>query len=519
MSSNAGVRKTKTILNIILGRLGVITMSIVIQALFFICILLYLSSQAFVIYFGLQMISVGVVLWIMGKRDNPSYKIPWILLILAFPLVGGISYLMFGNKHIPRKLRKKMEMYYNNDIKGYTAPTDAKDKVLPAEYNANLRRQAEYISDYSGFPAWTDTACEFYPLGDDMFPRLVEELKKAEKFILMEYFIIDDGLMWSSILNVLKERAAAGVDVYLMYDDMGTIQTLPGNYANYLRSLGLKVTIFNPYRPHLNLTMNYRDHRKITVIDGNIGFCGGINLADEYINEITIHGHWKDTAVMLDGKAVMNLTALFITLWNFSNEEYRLDFKDLAPTRGAKADGYVQPFGDSPLDDENVGQSFYLNMINRATDYIHITTPYLIVDNETITALVLAAKSGVDVTIVTPHVPDKWPVHWLTQSCYGQLIEAGVKVYEYTPGYIHAKEMVSDDQIAIVGTINMDYRSLYLNFECGVAFYNSSMVEKVKQDIAEILPICTRITLEDTILTNPVKRVIISIFKIFAPLA
>ena len=302
-----------------------------------------------------------------------------------------------------------------------------------------------------------------------------------------------------------------------MYDDLGSIMTLPVNYDVQLRNAGIQCAVFNPFKPRLNATMNYRDHRKITVIDGNVGFCGGINIADEYINAYEKHGHWKDTGVLLRGDAVWNLTAMFLSLWNFTSPTDK-PFEQYRPTIHCESDGYVQPFGDSPLDHINVSEETYMQIINRATRYVYITTPYLILDNEMITALQVAARSGVDVRIVTPHVPDKWLVHQTTQSFYQVLLDAGVRIYEYTPGFVHAKMYVSDDTVAIVGTANMDYRSFYLHFECGVCFFRSSVVQDVRADIEHLLTQCFEIPKDYIRHVRLWKRIVRAFLRLFSPM-
>lgn len=303
-----------------------------------------------------------------------------------------------------------------------------------------------------------------------------------------------------------------------MFDDMGSVETLPPGYGTTLEKYGIKCAVFNPFKPHLNMAMNYRDHRKICVIDGNVGFCGGINLADEYINAYPKHGHWKDTAVVLYGDGVWSLTMMFLTLWDFTKNEADLGYSKYMPTKHYESDGYVQPYGDTPLDNTNVGENIYMQIINRATDYVYITTPYLILDNEMVTALKNAAETGIDVRIITPHIADKWYVHIVTRSFYKNLIRSGVKIYEYTPGFVHAKMFVSDDTSAIVGTTNMDYRSFYLHFECGVCFYYSSMVDKVKNDIVETLDKCQEITMDDVNQISIFKRILAAIIRIFSPM-
>lgn len=323
--------------------------------------------------------------------------------------------------------------------------------------------------------------------------------------------------MWDSILKILENKRAHGVEVRILYDDVGCVATLPALYADYLRQKGFQVGVFNPFRPRLNAATNYRDHRKICVIDGNVGFTGGINLADEYINQKEKYGHWKDTAVLLRGEAVQSLTEMFLELWQFTCHE-SLSLSDFLPSRSHSCAGFVQPYGDSPLDNFNLAENVYMQILNHAKNYVYITTPYLILDNEMINALCLAAQSGIDVRIITPHIPDKWYVHMVTRSHYSQLLRAGIRIFEYTPGFIHAKMFVSDDSTAIVGTTNVDFRSFYLHFECGVAFYLSPMVSKVKEDFLRTQNICEEITLEKERAVKAPIRILRSLLRAFAPL-
>ena len=350
---------------------------------------------------------------------------------------------------------------------------------------------------------------------------MLEELEKAEHYIFLEYFIIEEGQMWDPILEILRRKAAQGVDVRVLYDDLGCIFKLPDGYDKLLESYGIRACVFNPFIPVLNLRMNNRDHRKICVIDGHTGFTGGINLADEYINVRELHGHWKDTAIMLKGDAVWSLTVMFLTMWDFvkgEKSDYELYRPQIHQNVQYPHDGLVQPFTDNPLDNEPVGENVYLNMINRAQRYVYITTPYLIISNEMMTALTNAAKSGVDVRIITPHVPDKWYVHMVSQAHYSQLIEAGVRIFEYTPGFIHAKSFVADDLYAVVGTINLDYRSLYLHFECATWLYRCSCIAAIYEDFKHTQEVSQEITLADCRAVPFRKRLLRNVLKVFAPL-
>ncbi|TCL41013.1 cardiolipin synthase [Harryflintia acetispora] len=506
----------KKLLKFLTSRMVIVAVLILLQMAFVVNLVVYLSSASVYVYSLLELVSAASVIWLVSKNENPSYKLAWVILIMAFPIVGIVFYLMFGDKRMSKGLSRKIEGYYK-DILPFVEEQSHKGVGRSlGEEDAFLGRQAAYITRISGAPVFQNTSVQYCELGEVKFRYLLEELQKARHFIFLEYFIIEPGKMFGDVLKILQQKVREGVEVRLMYDDLGSIQTVPPGYDKVLASSGIRVCVFNPFRPHVNSVLNYRDHRKICVIDGNVGFTGGINLADEYINAYQKHGHWKDTAVMLKGEAVWNLTLLFMQLWCFSTGD-EFDVERYRPTVEAESDGYVQPFGDSPLDSLNVAENAYMQIINGATNYVYITTPYLILDNEMLGALTLAAQSGVDVRIMTPHVPDKWFVHPVTRSFYLPLIKAGVKIYEYSPGFVHAKMFVADDKVAIVGTTNMDYRSFYLHFECGVAFYFSKVVGAVKQDILDTLQRCELIT-EKKAGARWYVRLGRALLRIFAPL-
>lgn len=505
----------KKLLKFIFSRLVIVGLLIFLQMLFVVFLVLRLSEVWVYLYWGLQIASIVIVFWILCKPDNPSYKLAWVIPIMLVPVFGGLFYLIFGNKTLGKKRKEALNLFANHQSHHFDSLHDSNEELL--ELNPMLYRQSEYIQRVSGFPLYKNTQAEYFPLGEAKWEALMRELKNAKKFIFMEYFIIERGKMWNPIFEILKQKAAEGVVVKFMYDDLGSIQTVPTGYDWVMRKAGIEVTLFNPFRPRLSSMMNYRDHRKITVIDGNVGFCGGINLADEYINAYPKHGHWKDTAVLLRGDAVRSLTLMFLHLWDFSNNT-QTDAEQYMPTVPHESDGFVQPFGDIPLDNFNVAENAYMQMINCAKHYIYITSPYLILDNEMMTSLSVAAQSGVDVRIITPHVADKWFVHMVTQSNYEQLIRSGVHIYEYSPGFIHAKMLVCDDEVCIVGTTNMDYRSFYLHFECGVAFYGASMVETVRRDVLDALVVSEEITLEQSLGIKRRHRIIRSILRAMAPL-
>lgn len=504
----------KSLFSFLFNRLTISAFLVLLQFFGLLWILTELQGRMLHVYQALQILSIVIVIWLIRKPDNPAYKMPWIIIILIFAPFGTFFYLLWGNTPFNRARLVKIKPLHIDRFEQFCASdTRSLCTSLP-----RFRRNCEYLQNIADMPAWKNTSSEFFPLGEYMFHSMLIELKKAKRFIFMEYFIIEPGIMWDSILEILKEKAAAGVEVRVMYDDVGCISTLPMGYHKKLEAVGIQVVRFNRFLPTLNTYLNYRDHRKICVIDGNVGYTGGINLADEYINEKERFGHWKDSAVKLTGTGVINLTALFLQLWDFSIGTETHNIAQYAPTVLAPSDGYVQAFADSPLDNFNVSEIVFMNIISTATRSVYITTPYLTLDNEMITALCTAAQSGIDVRIVTPGIPDKKTVYAVTRSYYRQLIAAGVRIYEYTPGFLHEKMIVADHDIAVVGTINMDFRSFYLHFECGTVFYRSSMVDKVRSDILETIGKSQEIDKQWLDHYPWIKSIGASLLSLFAPL-
>ncbi|PHV70263.1 cardiolipin synthase [Sporanaerobium hydrogeniformans] len=509
----------KKILSKIFNRLTIIGLLILLQLGILIQVIWKLSNYFVYFYALCVIISFIVVLYLINRQDNPSYKLAWAIPILLFPVFGGIFYIWAGRTRLTRKVKKSMVPIYEQALLFLH-----QDKEIVKELEQQDKRianQSSYIYNFSTYPIYKQTTTKYLSPGEVFFESLKEDLRKAKHFIFMQYFIIEEGEMWESLLDIMLEKVKEGVEVRLIYDDLGCVNTLPYRYNERLEKLGIKTRVFNPFVPALSAMMNNRDHRKITIVDGYIGFTGGVNLADEYINRKERFGHWKDAAIRIEGEAVWNLTMMFLQTWDVGEDkmsQYDLYKPHIYHPEAFDADGYVQPYADSPLDGETIGENVYINMIHQAKDYIYINTPYLVVDNEMITALTLAAKSGVDVRIVTPHKEDKWYVHIVTRAYYSQLIENGVKIYEYTPGFIHSKTFVADDELGIVGTINMDYRSLYLHFECAAWLYKTQSVLQIKEDFLETLKVCTPITLEDTKKVSWGKRLLRSILRLFAPL-
>ena len=507
----------KKLASLLFQRSVIVAALILVQAALIIGMLALSSAGYSYVRWGSLVLSVLAVLIIVSRQTDPGYKIAWIVPILLFPAFGWLLYLLCGGNKLSARQRRKMQGMDRTMLE--QLEQDYKAEQLE-RLGADAANQARYLERYARCPVYTNTWTRYFPLGDDAFPVMLEELKKAEKYIFLEYFIIAPGVFWDSIVEILREKHAAGVDVRVIYDDVGSLNTLPMNYAHKFEAeTGIPCCFFNRFKPIISIRMNNRDHRKFCIIDGHTAFTGGINLADEYINQKPRFGHWKDSAILLKGEAAWSMTVMFLTMWDHCcgwEEEFHHFRPEPAPARPWT--GYVQPYTDTPLDREAVGQAVYLNMIGKARKYIYITTPYLVIDVATNTALCNAAKSGVDVRIITPHIPDKRYVFEVTRAHYPPLLEAGVRIYEYTPGFIHAKNFVVDDRFATVGTVNLDYRSLFLHFEDGVWLCEAPCIQDIRRDFEETLRVCQRISLRQRKYFNPIIQLYRNILRIFAPL-
>lgn len=497
-------------------RITLISLIIVAQIVWGILFLLRILDYSEWISSALSVFSILVVLFLNMKEENASYKIGWIILIMALPVFGGLFYLVFGNKRPSRFMRSRLSREH--------------ERVLPlliqdgetAEGLENIDQRAvgtsRYVYSESDYPIYENTMTRYYPLGEEMFDDMLREMEKAEKYIFFEYFIIEQGVMWDRMLEILIRKVREGVDVRMIYDDVGSMFLLPGDFARRMEEHGIRCMAFNRFRPILSVVMNHRNHRKILIVDGHTAFTGGINLADEYINVRERFGHWKDTGIMLKGDGVWSFTVMFLEMWNAFRDD-RADPRDYRRQDGEafdyKDEGFVQPFSDSPLDNEPLGENIYIEILSQARDYVYIFTPYLIIDNELQTALRMAAKRGVDVRIVTPGIPDKRLVFRITRSNYLPLLRAGVRIYEYTPGFMHAKSYACDDKIGVVGTVNMDYRSLYLHFECGVILYRNQSIIRLREDSLDTIQKSAEIFIDD-IDKGFLSRVFDAILRVFA---
>ena len=439
---------------------------------------------------------VVTVLSLINSHLDPSAKITWLIFIMIVPIFGTLFLLYTRTDLGHRALRDRTRLLdesTRHTLSQNERAMEGLEKISPE--SAALDR---YLNRTGCFPVYDRTAVKYFPLGEDKFEELLKQLEAAEHFIFLEYFIVEEGEMWGSILEILARKAKQGVEVRVMYDGTNEFSTLPYSYPGKLRALGIQCKVFAPLAPFVSTHYNYRDHRKILVIDGHTAFTGGINLSDRYINREQVYGHWKDTAVMLKGEAVRSFTLMFLQMWNIDEKEPEFTRYLNCPARPeAEAPGYVIPYGDSPMDGYRVGEMVYIDILNRAQSYVHIMTPYLILDGELDTALRFAAERGVEVSIILPGIPDKKAPYALAKTHYASLIQAGVKIYEYTPGFVHAKVFSSDDRKAVVGTINLDYRSLYHHFECAAYMVDVPCIRDIEADFAATLEKCHRVTMED----------------------
>lgn len=503
----------KKLFKLLFSRIFVIMLLILVQfAVIFVPLYVLNRSTFFNIFFWV--VGILVVLYVIKQDIEPSFKLVWTIVILLLPVLGSGLYFIFGDKqHVNKSIRKSHDYRTKSH---HLLIGEIKQDNISSNHSALSNDVMAYLQN-QGFPAHNNTNIAFFPWGVDKFNSLLIDLKNAKEFIFLEYFIIDEGYMWDTILDILKQKVKEGVEVRLIYDGFGCLTTLPHNYDKKINSFGIKCRIFNEIKPMITFKVNNRDHRKILIIDGKYGYTGGINLADEYINKINRFGVWKDTAIRLEGDAVYSLTFLFLQMWNSikdDNEDYQ---KYHIPSK-IKNNNLVIPFGDDPTDKERVGENVYIKIFNQAKKYVYLTTPYLICDDTINSAITLAAKSNVEIFIITPGIYDKKMVSWLTKSSYHRLLKAGVRIFEYSKGFVHAKQYVSDDKIAMVGTINMDYRSFYHHYECSTYIEDEQLALSVKEDILNLIKECKEIKLDEIKDPGIIKRLFTDILRIFAPL-
>jgi len=505
----------KGLLRIVFSRFFVILLLILVQITVTLLFSAWLYTNFPAVYIGDRLFSFVMVFYLFSCNMDSTAKLTWLLIISILPITGAIL-LLYTRKEFGSSFIKKRSAELTLQTRGMIVPSE---KALsdPDIQRSGTDDLCRYLSRTGCFPVFSDTEAVYFPSGEKKFEALLEELGKAEKFIFMEYFIIEEGYMWGRILSVLAEKASRGVEVRVMYDGMCEITTLSGDYPGRMAELGIQCKAFAPIRPVLSTYYNYRDHRKIVVIDGKTAFNGGVNLADEYINRVSRFGHWKDSAVMLRGAAARSFTLMFLHMWNITEREPRWGYLE-EPELPENAEGYVMPYADCPLDEYKVGENIYMDILNRATSYVHIMTPYLILDGELEASLRFASERGIDVRIILPGIPDKKGAYALARTHYPSLLKAGVKIYEYTPGFVHSKVFVCDGEKAVVGTINLDYRSLYHHFECASYMYRTKCIADIEEDFIATMKLCRQVTPE-TLKHGPLSyKIRGSLLKLIAPL-
>ncbi|MDO4974002.1 MAG: cardiolipin synthase [Eubacteriales bacterium] len=505
----------KTLLRAVFSRAGLIVLLLLLQIA--LIALAFSRLRVFLPHFVTVMtiFSAAMAMYLLNSRHDPSAKLTWIVVILVLPIFGALLYA-YTRSDIGHRLLKRRFW----QIQGETQERIPQDPAVLARAGVEapeLEGLTAFVGRTGCYPAFDGCRVRYFPLGDELFPALLEELEKAEKFIFLEFFIVDEGVFWGRVLEILARKAAAGVDVRLLYDGTNEFFNLPRSYPKKLEALGIQCRSFAPVHPFVSTHYNYRDHRKILVVDGRVAMTGGVNLADEYINVNSRFGHWKDTAVMVYGPAVTSFTLMFLQTWNITERETSYPYLDL-PAERQEGSGFVLPYADFPLDDERVGEWVYMDILNRARRYVHIFTPYLILDGEMETALKFAAERGVDVRLILPGIPDKKLAWALAKTHYPSLLESGVKIYEYTPGFVHAKCFVADDREAVVGTINLDYRSLYHHFECALYMNGCEAVADVERDFRHTQEKCRLVTAETLRQEKASMRLAGFFMKVIAPL-
>ena len=516
MSEKTIHKGKRSLLRIVFSRTMLITLLLILNFLYLFSVIFDLFKYVPVLFGSMVVFTAVMELMVLNSPNDVDVKLTWAVVVAVLPLLGAVLYLFVRFDLGNRLNRKLVRNSVQASLPYVPENPDVTEQIKT--HAPELFPIARYLENRANAPAFSDTDVTYFPLGEDMFQALLAELEQAEDFIYLEFFLVSPGHMWNSILEILERKAAQGVDVRFLYDGMNAFTNLPYGYPKELEAKGIRCKMHAPVQPFISTHYNYRDHRKIAVIDGHTAFTGGINLEDRYINIDSPYGHWKDTAVMLRGDAVRSFTLMFLQMWNATEREQSYSPYVTRPVPDRCSRGYVIPYADNPLDGENVGELVYLNMINGAKDYIYIMTPYLIPDEEMITALKFAAKRGVDVRLILPGISDMKTTQILARSHYRQLTESGVKVFEYTPGFVHAKVFLCDDLHAVVGTINLDYRSLRHHFECAAYLYGLPVLADIKEDFRKTQETCKRIYLEDVRNFSRFSKIFAYLAKFAAPL-
>ncbi len=479
------------------ARMFFVALAILIQVLLMFLMIGLLQQRYTWLASGFRLLAFLLVLGIFSQNKTASVKMPWIVLILFAPIAGSLIYLIVGLNTAPKRMRERYRLI--DEYLRTLMPADEAAFQELEQTDLALANMSRYLREHCGCPLFNDSDVEFYSTAEEAIAAQKEALRGAKDFIFMEYHAIEDRESFAEIKEILAQKAADGLDVRIFYDDVGSLAFINTDFIKRMEKLGIQCRVFNPAMPVVNLFLNNRDHRKITVVDGKVGFTGGYNLANEYFNITHPYGQWKDTGVKVTGNAVQTMTGMFLEMWNAIRDTDKDDqnFTRFFPETGhvpSEPGCYIQPYGDSPLDDEQIGENVYLNIISSATRYVWFMTPYLIITDEMTSALVRAAERGVDVRILTPGIPDKRTIYGVTRSYYQRLVRSNVRIYEYTPGFCHAKECISDDRVATCGTINLDFRSLFHHFENGCLMMNFRAILEMKEDYLRTLEVSEEVT-------------------------
>ena len=505
--------------NLILSGLKVGFLILLVVLQLFMLYLLYTSTKQISLYMEVLflLLRIGTILYIVYRNINPAYKIIWIIFIMAFPVAGFLFFVFFGNSRIPKRLKNRIQSIMDGTSR-FLPRNDTVYRALKSE-NEDAYRQAEYLYNASLFPLYRNSKVEYLNDGEKYFAKMLKDIENAKKYIFMEYFIISKSELWDDVFELLDRKSKEGVRIFIMTDEIGSLGRLPKGFKNAFGNNKIETAVFNSLRPVLTSKVNYRDHRKITVIDGEIAYTGGINIGDEYTNRIQKYGHWKDVGIRLTGEAVDSFVVMFLRMWNLSSNGKNLQYgRFVLKGHESVGKGFIVPYADGPSNTLNPARNLYLQMITNAKKSVWIMTPYLVLDNEMVTALINSSLSGVDVKIITPHIPDKKTVFACTRSFYEELIEAGVHIYEYKRGFVHAKTCLVDGIICTVGSVNFDFRSLYLHYECGAWMYKTGVELTLKRDFINVMQDSIEINLDGLKRRSIFRRIFEAILRIVSPL-
>lgn len=510
-------KSRRSFLRGIFSRTTVISILLILQLLFIIASFVWLDQYRIWVAIVERALAIAAVLYLVNSEMDALSRVTWLILVMIAPLLGSLFLIYTKLDWGYRGLKQRMNFLMDSSSR-YLQDNLETLRVLKGNTSTTYHLVQYFDRSRGDFPAYQNTEVTYFPTGEEFFEELKKQLLKAEKYIFMEFFIIAEGVMWGEILRILEQKVREGVEVRVLYDGMIEFSTLSFDYTKRLEKIGIKAKAFSPISPFISTYYNYRDHRKIIVIDGKVGFTGGVNLADEYINKLERFGHWKDTAVMLEGEAVDSFLVLFLQMWSITERQMVVKPYLAKHDKERKAKGYVIPYGDSPLDTDKIGENVYIDILNHAREYVYIMTPYLILDSEMEHALCFAAERGVDVRIIMPGIPDKKVPYMLAKTYFRKLMRSGVKIYYYTPGFIHAKVFISDDSKAVVGTINLDYRSLYHHFECATYLYKVAAIRDIYDDCIQTMRKSERVTQEMLDERPAHEKVIGLLVKTIAPL-